>query len=201
MLRKSCGSLLLEQGKTLKQVQGSATVDQVVDPVVRRLRADEVTQVRELRLAALGDAPEAFLRSYEEEAREPPSFWRQRARDGAGSDWVATFVAAAGDRHLGTATGLWHDRHGPAELVGMWVEPGARRRGLGGNLVEAVCAWAADRGARAIELEVRTGNAPALSFYERCGFVDAGLPPLTSCCDVRLGRALALPHDPSLDGA
>jgi hypothetical protein len=36
----------------------------MVDPVVRRLRADEVRQARELRLAALGDAPEAFLCSF-----------------------------------------------------------------------------------------------------------------------------------------
>jgi RimJ/RimL family protein N-acetyltransferase len=164
----------------------------MVDPVVRRLRANEVKQARELRLAALADAPEAFLRSYEEEANEPRSFWRRRAHDAARSDWVATFVAVAGERHLGTATGLWQDRQEPAELVGIWVEPRARRRGLGGALVEAVCEWAADGGASSIELEVRIGNVPARSFYQRCGFVDAGLPPIIPRCDLRLQRALAL---------
>lgn len=173
----------------------------MVEPVVRRLRADEVGQARELRLAALADAPEAFLRSYEQEAKEPRVFWRGRARDGAESDSVATFVAAAGARHLGTATGLWRDRRSAAELVGMWVEPGARRRGLGGALVEAVCAWAAVCGACAIELEVRAGNAHALSFYERCGFVDEGLAALASPCDLRLRRALTLADDCSPDGA
>jgi ribosomal protein S18 acetylase RimI-like enzyme len=83
----------------------------------------------------------------------------------------------------------------------MWVEPRVRRRGLGGALVEAVCGWAADKGAGAIELEVRTGNVAALSFYERCGFVDTGLAPFVSCCDLRLRRALALRDDPSSRGA
>lgn len=60
------------------------------------------------------------------------------------------------------------------ELDTMAVDPAARRRGLGQALLEAVLAWAAERGARRVGLEVRASNAAALGLYRRMGFAEEG---------------------------
>ncbi len=56
------------------------------------------------------------------------------------------------------------------DLVGMFVEPAARGRRLGAALVEAVAAWARERGAASLHLWVTTTNEPALRLYRRVGF-------------------------------
>ena len=61
-------------------------------------------------------------------------------------------------------------------LWGMWVDPSARRRGLGRELVEAVAAWARHCGARRLRLAVTDCDAsrPAASLYRGLGFVETG---------------------------
>lgn len=49
------------------------------------------------------------------------------------------------------------------------VHPGARRQGLGRALMDAAEAWLRQRGARKIQLMVRSDNASALGFYEALG--------------------------------
>jgi N-acetylglutamate synthase len=45
-----------------------------------------------------------------------------------------------------------------------------RRRGLGSHLMRALAAWARERGAHSIYLQVDTANEVAIAFYERLGF-------------------------------
>jgi GNAT superfamily N-acetyltransferase len=52
----------------------------------------------------------------------------------------------------------------------MWVTPGARRRGAGKALVEAVSGWARNRGFEKLWLRVYAGNEPARRLYEEVGF-------------------------------
>jgi ribosomal protein S18 acetylase RimI-like enzyme len=144
--------------------------------VIRRVRRDEVAEVRELRLSALRGAPEAFARSYEEEAGQPPAFWEDRTQAAAEGDDVAAFVAVAGGRHVATATCLVGGAPGRAVLVGMWVEPPWRRRGIGSRLIAAACGWACTRGAPAVDLVVHLINEDARLLYERAGFVPLGEP-------------------------
>jgi ribosomal-protein-alanine N-acetyltransferase len=63
------------------------------------------------------------------------------------------------------------------ELEFVLVPPEARRHGIGSMLVHTVLAWARDRGAHEIWLEVRESNVGALRLYEACGFVVAGRRP------------------------
>ena len=56
-----------------------------------------------------------------------------------------------------------------------WVEDlvvlaSERRRGTGRALLEAVGAWAGERGARRLQLLADRENAPALAFYDRLGW-------------------------------
>jgi GNAT superfamily N-acetyltransferase len=142
---------------------------------VRRIRADEALPLRTLRLRALADSPLAFGSTLAREEAFPDEVWHARATEGAAGGTRVTFVAEEGDRWVGMATGLEDapDEAGPI-LVGMFVESAARRRGIGGALVEAVIAWARGRGAARLTLWVTSTNRSAIALYERCGFRPTG---------------------------
>lgn len=55
-------------------------------------------------------------------------------------------------------------------LEDLYVQPGARRTGIGGALVEAALERARERGCRWIELDAYEDNEPALALYARHGF-------------------------------
>ena len=55
-------------------------------------------------------------------------------------------------------------------LFQMWVAPEARGRRVGVALLDQAVGWARARGARAVCLSVRCGNAAALRLYEKAGF-------------------------------
>jgi N-acetylglutamate synthase len=59
---------------------------------------------------------------------------------------------------------------GWAGITAVEVSPARRRGGLGSALTRSICAEAARRGVRQIFLQVETGNVPATTLYERCGF-------------------------------
>jgi GNAT superfamily N-acetyltransferase len=70
-------------------------------------------------------------------------------------------------------------------LVAMWVEPAFRGTTTATDLVEAVCRWAGERGARTVALWVADGNDRARRFYDRLGFAATGRrQPLPSNPDV-----------------
>jgi ribosomal protein S18 acetylase RimI-like enzyme len=139
---------------------------------VRRLAAGEVQLLRDIRLRALRDAPLAFGSTYAREIAFEPAEWERRARNSAAGERSVTFVVEPRD---GMAAGAIHDDSAVAHLYGMWVAPEARGGGAGRALVEAVIAWAAQRGARRLVTSVTEGNDGALRLYERAGFVDTGV--------------------------
>jgi ribosomal protein S18 acetylase RimI-like enzyme len=149
---------------------------------VRPLHEGEGPRLRELRLRALADAPDAFGRSFEEDAAHDDAWWAQLAAEGR------VQVAEDGGRLAGMAGGrLCED--GSAELWGMWVEPAARGTGVAERLVEAVAAWARERGASRVELQVAQPDGAAARLYRRLGFADTGRRA-DGGCKLRLGRDL-----------
>ena len=147
-------------------------------PLIRRIRADESGPLRRLRLQALADAPLAFGSTLAREEAFTDEIWRDRARRGAAGQDGVTFVAEDGDRWVGLATGLREagddSRRERFVLVGMFVDPGARGRGVGSGLVQAVAGWARERGAARMYLEVTITNRPAIRLYQGCGFRPTG---------------------------
>lgn len=138
---------------------------------VERLSADGWRRYRNIRLVALSDMPDAFGSTYGREALFDVSEWRRRLSNGS-----ATFVAVRDGKDVGTATGAvrtGHDR--AAGLFGMWVAPGARRGGVGSALLRAVIDWARAEGLERIDLDVTDTNRPAITFYEKLGFLPTGL--------------------------
>ena len=63
---------------------------------------------------------------------------------------------------------------GEAELLTLAVDPGARKRGTGGRLVDGFLTEAKARGAESVFLEVVATNLPAQSLYARKGFEPKG---------------------------
>ena len=57
-------------------------------------------------------------------------------------------------------------------LYAIWVEPTARRSGIGRGVTNALLAASREAGARAAYLQVVSANEPAVRLYEQCGFVD-----------------------------
>jgi ribosomal protein S18 acetylase RimI-like enzyme len=156
---------------------------------LRRLHAGDAERLRELRLRALLEAPDAFAATYADERLLPQEVWGKRATTGV------TVVAVDGDRWVGMVVGsLVADSPGSAWLAGLWVEPDARRAGLGSRLVDAVADWAREQGAATLELSVTTNNRAAEAFYARAGFVETGrrrpLPADPSRTEVFLSRPL-----------
>jgi GNAT superfamily N-acetyltransferase len=144
-------------------------------PAIKAVVAGDADRLKQLRLRALADSPDAFGSSLEEELAYPESEWADLAHRSESADEVVVFVAVDGARWVGMAAGRWYDRdERVAGLWGMWVDPAARGGGLGARLVAAVHAWAAGRGARVLRLGAITGQGDPAPFYERLGFTATG---------------------------
>jgi ribosomal protein S18 acetylase RimI-like enzyme len=143
---------------------------------------------REIRLRSLLDSPDAFGSTYGEESSRGERAWR----DWVGGRWrggtAAVFLARDEEESIGTATAAVYDAAPDVgHVYAMWVAPGARCAGVGRELVDAVAAWARDRGCARLVLNVTESNASALAFYGACGFDDTGeREPLRDGSDLRV---------------
>jgi ribosomal protein S18 acetylase RimI-like enzyme len=152
------------------------TVNDSLEPAgsvveIRRLKTDDWQTTRELRLAALFDAPEAFGGSYAMAAQRDEAAWRDWPSGGA------VFAAFHDEKPVGMVAGCVPDLlDGEAELISMWVDPQARGMRIAARLIDAVADWAKARGGNRLYLEVRPDNVSARRSYERHGFVAAGSP-------------------------
>jgi len=95
--------------------------------------------------------------------------------------WSAGAIAA--QLALPGVFGLVHEAGGmllarvaadEAELLTLGVAPDQRRQGVGGALLRAALQRSAQAGARAMFLEVATGNTPARVLYDSAGFAVVG---------------------------
>jgi GNAT superfamily N-acetyltransferase len=142
-----------------------------VTPTVRRLGAGEADLLRTARLRALGDAPMAFGSTLAREEGYEPEKWERWAAESASGERQAIFIA---EPEAGMASGVIDDDPALAHLYAMWVAPEARGSGAGRALVEAVVAWAAERGAQRLTTSVTEGNAVGAALYAAAGFADSG---------------------------
>jgi len=137
---------------------------------VRRAAMGDESVLRDLRLQALADAPDAFGSTYERELARSTDDWRRWLSPGA------TFILE--DREA--ARGLVACARDAADasvvhLMAMWVAPASRGSGAADALVTEVIAWARADGARLVRLQVVEHNAPARRLYERHGFRATGV--------------------------
>ncbi len=159
--------------------------------LVRATTAADWPALRDIRLQALRDAPDAFGSTYARESAFDESAWQQRAtRDGS---FIAFIPEASASGAAGLAGGF-QEAPGVVELVSMFVRAQARGRGVGEALIDAVVGWARARNASSVHLWVTETNKPARRLYERRGFTaTAGRQPLPSNPDLaEIGMTRAL---------
>ena len=136
---------------------------------VRRGALGDEPILRDLRLRALSDAPEAFGSTYERELARTISDWQKWLSPGA------TFILGTPEENYGIVAAVC-DATDPqvVHLMAMWVDPAIRGSGASDDLVAAVVAWAAAEGARVVRLDVMQANERACRLYSRHGFRPTG---------------------------
>jgi ribosomal protein S18 acetylase RimI-like enzyme len=162
---------------------------------VRKIRGDEGPLLRDVRLRALADSPDAFGSTYADELSLTEAAWTERAEHSARDDDRVTFIAEGLGRVVGMVMArLDPEVAGRAGVFGLWVEPVARSAGTGQALMSAVAEWAAERGATVLTLWVVQSNTEALALYGRIGFRRTdermAMPGRTSLVEVRMEKAL-----------
>jgi ribosomal protein S18 acetylase RimI-like enzyme len=152
---------------------------------IREVTADDWQAMRDVRLAALQEAPHAFASTYAREAPFTKEQWLGRISDRA----INYLAYLPGASEAAGIAGVYIDDDGAGnrspELVSMWVRPAARGQKAGEALIEATADWARRRGFDHLHLWVTESNDPARRLYERCGFT-------------RTGQRQPLPSDPAL---
>ena len=155
---------------------------------VRRVRPEEWEAVRATRLASLRDpdAHLAFLDTYENASAQPDDFWRLRAANAAAGGAVCQqVVVGPHGGWVGSVTGLLEEAgeldfegnpiaHRQVHVVGVWVHPDHRGRGLVQQAVDAVVGWARELGVSRVRLNVHADNHRAQAAYAKAGFSPSG---------------------------
>ena len=132
--------------------------------------------LRDVRLAALRDAPHAFWAKLSDESRYDRKKWLSFLTA------VTWFVARSDNGDPVGIVGLHQSNDGAPEVIGMWVVPAERGRGIGAQLTLAAVRQAEHQGARSVELWVTDGNDTARRMYQGLGFHFTG-------------ESALLPHD------
>jgi ribosomal protein S18 acetylase RimI-like enzyme len=157
---------------------------------IQEIGAGNWRALRDIRLAALRDAPQAFASTYEREVAFTEADWLR---------WISrgdTFLAYAPE--LGAApVGIvseYEGEPGTIELISMWISPEARGRGIGRALVEAVLGQARAKSMTRVHLWVAESNRSARLLYERCGFQPTAerqpLPSNPQLPEIAMARSL-----------
>jgi len=148
---------------------------------IRRAVEDDWELLAQVRLRALREDGGAFGSTLSREEMFTERHWRMRLR--SSTTWLALDDEGGG---RGMVTMILEpgspvdDRH----VVGLWVAPEARRRGVGWALLDAVRHAASGEGARTASLWVVDDNHAAIDLYVRAGYT-------------RTGERQVLPRDPS----
>ncbi len=145
-----------------------------MDLHIRRIGSQDARLLRELRLRSLADSPEAFGQPLDDAAARPEAEWAAQARAASEGDRRAWFIAESVEPgKVAKPMGIVLVRRRPPEealVFSMWVDPRARRAGMGQALIQTASEWAASWGAERIVLWVVAGNEPGFRFYQRLGF-------------------------------
>ena len=159
---------------------------------IRPVRAHEWREIRALRLEALRDevAPIAFLDSYADAQTRSDEFWQGRAAGSssdAGQEATARqFVAVDGSGEWVGNSVVLIEKPGEVDfegktieeagghIVGVYLRPEHRGRGLLQELFEAALGWMRERGLPQARLYVHANNLRARRAYEKAGFQPTG---------------------------
>ena len=136
----------------------------------RRATESDWPIVRALRLRGLAEDPLSFGSRHDEEVASSEDRWRS---------WIAGNAFFIGSRE-GRDVGLIRTQRLDADTFGvysLWVAAEARRLGMATALLGAAEAFAAESGAKAVELSVVEAAEAAQTLYEKAGYRRIGSEP------------------------
>lgn len=137
----------------------------MIDITVRLLGEDEWQLYRDVRLAALRDAPEAFVARFEDEAAYDDDFWREEMSPST------RIVAERGNEPVGlVCLGLHNEDPETGAVFGLWTAPTVRGQRVAWRLVSIARDRAAEDGRRLLYFWVVSDNASAVAFAASFGF-------------------------------
>ena len=142
---------------------------------IRTLQPNEATLLREIRLRALAESPNAFGETLQQVQAQPKTYWEDLTNSVTQPNSHIMFLAEQAEQVAGFAFGLVDRKDAKVgHIGGMWVDPTFRASGVGYALVIEILTWADQQRQNKLELWVTEGNAKAISLYERVGFVETG---------------------------
>lgn len=151
---------------------------------VRRLRAADAGQWRDLRLEALSRHPEAFGASHDDWAGRPLADFAERLEQGC------VYGAFLGDVLIGS---MALDVDGDSgEITAVYVQATHRGRGVARAILRALVKEAKGRGLSRLFLTVAVSNTAAMRFYQLAGFQPVQQAPRALTSDGRLLEALVM---------
>ncbi len=162
---------------------------------VRKIRADEGGLLRQMRIAALTEAPYAFGSRLEDTQAQPLASFESAAAKHADSEVSTTFFAFDGVNAVGLI-GAFRETSPPQRcfICSLWLAPGYRGTAFASELVHTACTWLHQRFSEDIFAWVADANPRAMAFYRKSGFIPAGecqpLPSTPSASEtlLRLGN-------------
>lgn len=136
---------------------------------VRHADTGDWAKLRDIRLEALYDSPDAFGSTYDVAVKLSVRQWRAMV------ERTLYFLAERDGEVVGMVSGGYNERYLDTHwLYGMYVTPSARGSASASMLVNAVVQWAKGEGGTELFLHVTSIAARARAFYERQGFVATG---------------------------
>lgn len=194
---------ITEISETLQSTTKQNMADQGTNPTIyyHSLTMKHVDLYRVIRLRALSESPSSFDSVFEDQISLPREWWENRVHqhhvitlvastledlpetfDAMGWDYTTPSQFATHDSWLCSLVICMQylENAEEAYLKGMWVAPGARKRGIATKLVQRALDWAkdhvGDKGKfESVVLDI-PHNQGARRLYESCGFVEVGDP-------------------------
>jgi ribosomal protein S18 acetylase RimI-like enzyme len=144
--------------------------------VIRRIAPSDGLVLKDIRLRALRQAPEAFAQSAAEVENDPDEEWIAWATELAADDGDSVVFLALGAEAppIGMAGAYLHPHEAEVVVWGVWVDPAARGAGWGRRLMERVIEWAQNQNRSRLALWVTSTSEPALCLYRGLGFEEVG---------------------------
>lgn len=133
---------------------------------IRQTQPHDWPALKRIRLAALLDAPTAFGMTYQSAAGYTDEQWQARA---AGTNGTQFWLAWQDENPVGMV-GAALNQNQRYNLIGMWLDPAARGRGVAARLVETVKTGARLKGHGQVYLDVAPDNTSAVNLYQQQGF-------------------------------
>jgi len=145
----------------------------VSDLTITPLEKSEWQLLKDLRIQALTESPDAFSPPVEEYLSQQDPYWIQAAQRIADSEDIAIFIVRRDNGAYGLVSSQ-RDAAGIGHIGAMWLDPVERGQGTGRQLLESACEFLLNNDCSSIKLSVTETNEAAINLYRSRGFIFTG---------------------------